>query len=45
MLTIRPAAPADLLPILGIYNEIITTSTAVYALAPVTLENRRRWYD
>lgn len=45
MPTIRPATLADLQAILDIYNDIIATSTAVYALEPVTLENRRRWYD
>lgn len=45
MLTIRPAEPTDLPAILDIYNDIIATSTAVYALAPVSLENRRHWYE
>jgi len=43
--SIRAATPADLPEILAIYNEIITNSTAVYALAPCTLEERRAWYD
>jgi L-amino acid N-acyltransferase YncA len=45
MLIIRPAELADLPAILDIYNDIIATSTAVYALEPVTLQDRRRWYD
>ena len=43
--TIRMAEPADLPAILGIYNEVIATSTAVYALEPVTLENRTAWFE
>ncbi|HXW25531.1 MAG TPA: GNAT family N-acetyltransferase [Xanthobacteraceae bacterium] len=42
---IRAAAPADLPGILAIYNEVIATSTAVYALAPVTLAERTQWFD
>ncbi len=40
---IRDATPGDLPGILAIYNEVIATSTAVYALAPVTLEDRAQW--
>lgn len=43
--TIRPAQGADLPQILDIYNEIIATSTAVYALQPTTLDERRAWYE
>ena len=40
---IRPATPADLLGILDIYNDVIATSTAVYADDPVSLEDRQAW--
>jgi phosphinothricin acetyltransferase len=42
---VRAAAPADLPGILAIYNEVIATSTAVYALAPATLAERTAWLD
>jgi phosphinothricin acetyltransferase len=44
-LELRDAGPADLPGILAIYNEVITASTAVYALLPTTLEERRAWFD
>jgi phosphinothricin acetyltransferase len=40
---IRAAEDTDLGAILEIYNEIIRSSTAVYALEPTTLEERRVW--
>ncbi len=40
---IRAATEADLPDILAIYNDVIRTSTAIYALEPVSLEERRRW--
>ncbi len=40
---IRDAITADLPGILAIYNDVIATSTAVYALVPVTLEDRAQW--
>jgi len=40
---IRDASQSDLPGILAIYNEVITNSTAVYALEPVSLENRAQW--
>lgn len=40
---IRDATHADLPGILAIYNEVIATSTAVYAFEPVTLEDRAAW--
>jgi L-amino acid N-acyltransferase len=40
---IRPAVDADLPGVLAIYNDVIANSTAVYAIAPVTLEERRGW--
>jgi L-amino acid N-acyltransferase len=40
---IREAVETDLPGILAIYNEVIATSTAVYAEEPVTLAERRHW--
>jgi len=42
---IRPATQADLPGILGIYNEVIATTTAVFSELPVTLENRQTWWQ
>jgi phosphinothricin acetyltransferase len=42
-LMIRPASDADLPGILAIYNEVIASSTAVYALEPSTLQERATW--
>jgi phosphinothricin acetyltransferase len=42
---LRPARPADVPGILAIYNEIIVSSTAVYALEPTTLAERQAWFD
>lgn len=42
---IRAATPADLPGILDIFNEVITTSTAVFFLDPVTLDDRRIWLE
>ena len=41
---IRDAAEADLPGLLGIYNDVITTSTAVYSNVTVTLDDRRDWW-
>jgi len=35
----------DLPGILAIYNDVIAHSTAVYAEAPVTLDERAQWWD
>lgn len=43
-MNIRPATEADLLGILQIYNDVIATTTAVYAEQPVTLGNRLAWF-
>jgi L-amino acid N-acyltransferase len=43
--TVREANESDLLAILAIYNEVIATSTAVYALEPSTIEDRRTWFS
>lgn len=42
---IRHATPDDLPDILAIYNDVIATSTAVYALDPVPLAERRSWFE
>jgi L-amino acid N-acyltransferase len=42
---IRDAGEGDLAGILAIYNEVIATSTAVYSSTPVTLEDRRAWWQ
>ena len=42
---IRAAVPNDLPAILAIYNDVIATSTAVYALEPATLDERRAWLE
>jgi L-amino acid N-acyltransferase len=44
MPNVRAASEADLPGILGIYNEVIATSTAVYTSEPATLEERRTWF-
>jgi len=43
-LQISDATEADLAGLLGIYNDVIATSTAIYSDAPVTLEERRQWW-
>jgi len=45
MITIRSARENDLPGILGIYNDVILHTTAVYAYHPHTLEMRRAWYE
>ena len=42
---IRQATAEDLPAILDIYNDVIATSTAVYSIAPSTLEERRAWFE
>jgi phosphinothricin acetyltransferase len=42
--TIRKALQHDVASILGIYNEIIASSTAIYADDPVSLDNRMAWF-
>ena len=41
---IRPATEADLPAITAIYNEVIATSTAIYADDPLSLEDRAAWF-
>ena len=43
--SIAPAARAQLPEILGIYNEVIRNTTAVYSDHEVTLANREAWFD
>ena len=43
-MVVRDALEADLPGLLGIYNEVIATSTAVYSDTPVSLENRTQWW-
>jgi L-amino acid N-acyltransferase len=43
-MNIRDAVEADLPSLLAIYNDVIATSTAVYAYTPVTLEDRVQWW-
>jgi L-amino acid N-acyltransferase len=42
---IRPATDADLPGILAIYNDVVATSTAIYADDPSTLDERRAWLE
>jgi L-amino acid N-acyltransferase YncA len=41
---VRDAGLEDLPGLLAIYNEVIATSTAIYADQPVTLANRDEWW-
>ena len=41
---VHEATERDLAAILAIYNEVIATSTAVYSLEPVTVEERQTWF-
>jgi phosphinothricin acetyltransferase len=42
---IRSASFADLPGITAIYNDVLATSTAIYADTPSTLEARREWLE
>jgi len=42
---LQDAAESDLAGIVAIYNEVIANSTAVFANLPVTVEERRRWWQ
>ena len=44
MPNVRAATESDLPSILAIYNEVIATSTAVYALEPAKLDERQAWF-
>ena len=41
----REATAADLEGIVAIYNDVIATSTAVFSNHPVTVEERRAWWQ
>jgi L-amino acid N-acyltransferase len=43
-LTIREAVETDIDQLTAIYNEVLTTSTAVYSDRPATLEERLAWW-
>ena len=45
MARIETATEAHLPAILGIYNEVIVNSTAVYSFEPVSLQDRRDWLE
>jgi L-amino acid N-acyltransferase len=42
---IRDAGVDDLPGLLGIYNEVIATSTAIYTEQPATLDDRITWWN
>lgn len=41
----RPATPADLPAIVGIYNAAVLARTSTCDLDPITVESRRAWLD
>jgi len=45
MTDLADATEADLEGVLGIYNEVIANTTAVFANEPVTVDERRRWWQ
>ena len=45
MLTIRPALIDDLPRLVEIFNHYVEHSTATFETRPVTVEERRRWFD
>ena len=44
-INIRPAESADLDTMLGIYNDAITNTTAVYDYQPRTSDSQRQWFE
>ena len=44
-MTIADATEEDLPGLAAIYNEVIANSTAIYSSTPVTLEDRRQWWQ
>jgi L-amino acid N-acyltransferase YncA len=42
---IRDAQDTDLPGILGIYNDVVTTTTAIYDQSVTTLDQRRAWFE
>src|SRR5919199_981427 len=45
MINVRQATEEDLPALLGIYNDIILNTTAVYQYQPQTLEVRKEWFN
>src|ERR1700751_772994 len=45
MTELADAAEANLEGVVGIYNEVIANTTAVFANLPVTVDERRRWWQ
>jgi phosphinothricin acetyltransferase len=43
-ITVRNACADDVPAILGIYNDVIATSTAVYRDDPATIDDRLQWF-
>ena len=44
-LEVQAAQEEDLPALVDIYNDVIATSTAIYSSQPVTLAERRRWWQ
>jgi L-amino acid N-acyltransferase len=44
-LTLRDATESDLAGLVAIYNDVIATSTATFTTTPVTLDERREWWQ
>lgn len=42
---IRDAQDGDLGGVLAIYNDVLASSTAIYTETPVTLDDRRQWWQ
>jgi L-amino acid N-acyltransferase YncA len=42
---IRDATKSDVPAILGIYNDVVTNTTAIYDERPSTLEERHAWFE
>jgi len=42
---IRDATKSDVPAILGIYNDVVTNTTAIYDERPSTLEDRQAWFE
>src|SRR5215469_4302784 len=45
MSDLADATDADLEGLVGIYNEVLVNTTAVFANVPVTMDERRRWWQ
>jgi len=44
-LQLEDAAEADLAGLVAIYNDVVATSTAIFSNLPVTLDERRKWWQ